>query len=348
MSLFSRQMGDNADPKEVGDLQKRVYSLVDRAFTDKLNAEQKRVNILLSDLRGFTALTSECKASDLVELLNRYLQKMSEVILRYDGTIDKFMGDSIMSLFGAPRSQPDDLERCLACAVDMQLAMNDLNEMNMRLGLPEIFMGIGINTGYVMAGSLGSELHSEYTVIGKEVNIASRVEAHSLRGQILLAENTYELAKDFIAIEGVKEVRVKGRKDVVRMFELRSIYQPSHLEVPVREARSSPRVEVDIPLSYQLLDGKTLLEGVHRGRIVDLSYGGLRARNPEPLEEHAEICIKLSLSLMSNESSDVYARVLRVRETDHGEYEFQTEFTMIEDFARRELKSFVDQIVETT
>ncbi len=305
-----------------------------------------QVNILLSDLRGFTALTSECEAAELVELLNRYLQKMSEIILRYEGAIDKFMGDSIMALFGAPRSRRGDLERCIACAVEMQLAMNDINAVNTQLNLPELYMGIGINTGHVMAGSLGSTLHSEYTVIGDEVNIASRIEAHSLRGQILLSENTYQLAESFIEIGGVNEVRVKGRKDAVRMYELRSTRLPEPLEVPQREARSSPRVAVDIPLSYQLVAGKGVDDTVYEGRIIDLSYGGLMARLPQQLEEQSEICIRLSLSLMSQQSSDVYARVLRVNEVD-GEHECQMEFTFIEDGARRELKAFVDQIVET-
>ncbi len=346
ITLVSQRLGDDANLLSGGDLERDMFTLVDQAFTDSLNSRRMEVNILLSDLRGFTAMAALCEAAELVELLNRYLRKMSEIILRYDGTIDKFMGDSIMALFGAPVGRPDDLERCLACAVDMQLAMNDINEMNLQLGLPELHMGIGINTGRVMAGSLGSTLHSEYTVIGAEVNIASRIEAHSLRGQILLSQNTYELAQDYIEIGGVNEVQVKGRPDAVRMYELRSTQKPQYLEVPQREARSSPRVAVDIPLSFQLVEGKSVKAELLQGRIIDLGYGGLMARVNEPISEHAEICIKLSLSLMSRESSDVYARVLRVNEAD-GEFECQMEFTFIEDSARRELKGFVDQIVET-
>ena len=146
----------------------------------------RKVTVLLADLRGFSAITAGHPPGVVIELLNPWLIRMSEIIACHQGTIDKFMGDSIMVLFGAPVGRQNDVRRALACAVEMQIAMVALNLEQTRKGLPELFMGIGINTGKVLAGMLGSEQYSEYTVIGEEVNLAARIEAFSLRGQVLI------------------------------------------------------------------------------------------------------------------------------------------------------------------
>ncbi len=213
-------------------------------------AETKNVSILMSDLRGFTAMAEKYSALVVIELLNRYFTKMSEIIDDCGGTIDKFMGDSIMVLFDAVGSRSDDICRTLSCAIKMQIAMNEINTISQSLGMASLYMGIGINTGEVVAGTLGSDVYREYTVIGDQVNLVSRVEAHSLRGQILLTENTFNLAKGFVEIGEVNEVHVKGKHLPVKMFELLAVTAPQRLEVPCREIRKSPRVEVDIPLSY--------------------------------------------------------------------------------------------------
>ena len=113
----------------------------------------------------------------MVEALNRYLERMSEIIVFFGGSIDKFMGDSIMALFGAPTALENDIEAALCCAIEMQAAMTEINAVNASLGMPPLHMGIGINTGEVIAGTFGSHLHNEYTVIGDEVNLTSRVAA---------------------------------------------------------------------------------------------------------------------------------------------------------------------------
>jgi adenylate cyclase len=326
-------------------LNREIYSLLDGLGDDNYISEQKQVTILLSDLRGFTAMSERNSAADLIDLLNRYFHKMSEIILRYNGTIDKFMGDSVMALFGAPSSRDDDLERAIACAVEMQLAMNEINATNEKLGLPTIYMGIGINTGTVFAGNLGSDLHSEYTVIGNEVNLTSRVEAHSLRGQVMLSENSYQLAKDYIGIGTINDVLVKGVSNNVRLYELLYTERPKKLEVPQREIRKSARVDVDMPLSFRIVDKKTVRADEYEGRIKDVSYNGMMAVMTTQLEPNTEIKINFSLSMMSNRVSEVYARALKVRELD-GQYQCQLEFTFIEDQAQRELKEFVDQVVE--
>lgn len=322
-----------------------IADAIDSATQHAPDSETRRVTILLSDLRGFTAVAEKCSAMEMVAALNRYLTRMTEIILRHGGSIDKFMGDAIMVLFGAPQVLPNDIEAALACAIEMQLAMDQINAENQRYGMTALYMGIGINTGEVVVGHLGSRLHSEYTVIGDQVNLASRVEAHSLRGQILLSESTYQQARDFIDIGDINEVQVKGKKGSVRMVELLALRGAHPLTAPKREVRNSPRVEVDMPLAYQVLKGKSVLPEEYTGRIADLSYGGMFVVSPVLLAPYDDIKITLSLSLMGRELTEIYAKVLRVTEVG-GAYKCPVEFTSIDAKAALAIKEFVDSIVE--
>ena len=144
--------------------------------------QSRDVTILLADLRGFTAIAADRSAGEVLQMLNPVLIKMSEIIFKHGGTIDKFMADSIMALFGVPSSRSDDVARALSCAVEMQVWMCDHSAEQRRKGMLELFMGVGINTGTVLAGTLGSDVYSEYTLNGDEVNLTSRIEAFSLRG----------------------------------------------------------------------------------------------------------------------------------------------------------------------
>lgn len=343
LELFESQRA--ASDPDRGALARRIQTAVEQALAGTQHIESRRVTILLSDLRGFTAIAEQHSALAMVEALNRYLEKMSEIILRHGGSIDKFMGDAIMALFGAPAALENDIEAALNCAIEMQNAMDELNAVNQQMGMVPLFMGIGINTGEVIAGNLGSRLHSEYTVIGDEVNLASRVEAHSLRGQILLSEHTYERARDFIEIGDINEVLVKGKKSAVRMYELLGITRPTLRRIPRSEIRKSPRVEVDMPLQFQRIEGKTVLPDLIDGRIVDISYGGMYIHSQTQLEPFSDIKMQLSLSLLVSEQSEVYAKVLRVTAVGDG-FEYRIEFTAIEPKAQQALKEFVDRLVE--
>ena len=328
----------------------RITAAVDAASLPALPADTRRVTILLSDLRGFTAIAERHAALDMVLALNRYLERMTEIILRWGGAIDKFMGDAIMVLFGAPNApdaQEDDIVCAVACAIEMQIAMDEINAGNQRHGMAAWYMGIGINTGEVVAGHLGSRLHSEYTVIGDQVNLASRIEAHSLRGQILLSENSWRLASAFIETGDVNEVSVKGKRGTVRMYELLSTQRPHPLAAPRREIRNSPRVEVDMPLVFQRLKGKSVVPRKLDGRIRDISYGGMFVCSQTALQAFDDICFRLSLSLMGRELTEIYAKVLRVVPLSDGQgFGYPVEFTSIEGKAQQSIKEFVDGIVE--
>jgi len=329
---------------DVTGIEKKVFKAINNAMGQSMQTEKKVVNILLSDLRGFTSMAEDYSPVVIMNLLNRYFVIMSEIIQKHNGVIDKFMGDSIMVLFGAPNSYDDDLERTLACAIEMQLAMEEINKVNEKLDMPSLYMGIGINTGEVVAGSLGSDFHNEYTVIGDEVNLVSRVEAHSLRGQILLSENTYQKSKDFIEIGDVNEVQVKGKKGAVKMYDLLAINKPHLLKVPCREIRKSPRVSVNIPLSFYCMAGKTILPHEYIGKIIDVSYSGIFTIMPIGLTMHDEVKINFSTSVIGKPIRDVYARVVRVFELED-EHQCHLEFTSIDKESKHELKNYVDLLI---
>ncbi len=304
----------------------------------------REVTVLLTDLRGFTAISEAHTAHVLLEMLNGYLVRMSEIAIKHGGTIDKFMGDAIMVLFGAPFSQGDDVKRAVACAVDMQLALFELNKQYRERGLPELNMGIGINTGEVMAGMLGSDLYSEYTVIGDEVNLASRIEAYSLRGQILISEATYKRVHDYVTTAEPMDVYVKGKKDAVNLFEVTGIPSENKV-VPRQEIRKSPRVETNMAFTYNVLDGKTVLPEKFNGVILDISYNGVLARLDSDVPPLTDIKLDLNLAMAGGNATDIYARVLRM--IDRGEQQLASiEFTSVSVQSNLNIRHFVQLLIQ--
>ena len=305
----------------------------------------REVTILLADLRGFTAIAAAHPPAVVVQLLNPCLIKMSEIIVRYQGTIDKFMGDSIMVLFGAPVSREDDVQRALACAVEMQMTMSTLNLAHKDQGMPELFMGIGINTGGVLAGMLGSEHYSEYTVIGNEVNLAARIEAFSLSGQVLISENTYERCKDFVTTSEAIDVHVKGKSQPLRMREVVAI--PSrNLKVPRQEIRRSHRIEARLPLRYQLIQGGIVLPEIMNGTIRDIAYHGLLIEVERELPLYSEIKLDFHLPLVDCQASDLYAKVVAKKNRDD-RIGLGVEFTSMPPEVTMKIQLFVQLLVFT-
>ena len=306
----------------------------------------KNTTILLSDIRGFSSIAESYPATDVVKMLNYYFDCMGGIITYYGGHIDKLMGDSIMVVFGIPEEKPTDVENAIACAVEMQMAMSDINVSNLSLYLPELYMGIGINTGSVLAGELGSKYYHEHTIIGDEVNLTSRIEAQCLRGQILISENTYKHCKDFVEVGPPNKVQVKGANMAVDLYELFSTSRPSLMEVPRREERKSPRVKVNMPIIFQSLAGKIVLDEKFEGEAIDLSYRGLLIKSSVKLSVSSEIKMELSFDFFSERTTDVYARVINTKPEGDG-YLSSIEFTTIDRQGLEAIKQYVDEAVST-
>lgn len=333
-----------------GQARKRLQEVLSDAIapTSKSRPPEKfsscEVTILLADLRGFTSISEAYPVGVVLDLLNRYLIGMSEVVIRHQGSITKFMGDSIMVVFGAPYARKDDVRRAVACAVDMQIAMGEVNRYHKQAGMPELFMGIGINTGTVMAGPVGSDLYSEYTVIGDEVNLASRIEAFSLRGQVLISKGTRDRCRDFVKTGEPVDVLVKGKANPVTLYEVLGI--PSlGTEVPRVEIRKSPRVEVRMPFAYQVVENKIVMPRSHKGTILDIGYHGALTEVDQNLAPYSEIKLDLPLSLVGHGETDVYAKILRTRQ-DGNCHLSNIEFTVVSDRSDTSIKQFVQLLMQ--
>ncbi|MDO8811403.1 MAG: adenylate/guanylate cyclase domain-containing protein [Gallionella sp.] len=301
------------------------------------------VTILLADLRGFTSITAALPAGTVIAMLNRCLGRMNEIVFRHHGVVDKFMGDSIMVLFGAPVEHPDDVQRALTCAIEMQLAMVELNNQGRPDGMPELFMGIGINTGSVMAGKFGSNFYSEYTVIGDEVNLASRIEAFSLRGQVLISENTFDHCRDFVTVSEAMEVFVKGKSQPVKLRELYAI--PSlNLEVPRKEIRRSHRVEVKLTCSLSLIQNKFVMPEVINATILDIGYHGMLIEIDHPLKALDDVKLEFDLPLVDTKATDIYAKVVKLKHDGNRSFA-GLEFTSVSPDTNMKIQLFVQLLV---
>ncbi|MCL4557691.1 MAG: HAMP domain-containing protein [Deltaproteobacteria bacterium] len=186
-----------------------------------ITGERKTATILFQDIRGFTSMSEQMSPEEVVSILKEYFTAMVDVIFAYEGTLDKYIGDAIMAVFGTPYAHEDDPSRAVKTAIDMQRALKALNQKwenegkNRRLAV-----GCGIATGPVVAGSMGSEKRLEYTVIGDTVNLASRIEGLTKGGQILICDTTHTAVKDNVGIKPLDKVYVKGKKEPQQIYEV--------------------------------------------------------------------------------------------------------------------------------
>jgi class 3 adenylate cyclase len=178
---------------------------------DALGARSKRkmMTVMFSDIRNFSALTDSIEPEEIFHLLDMYLSEMTKIIHQYDGTLNKIIGDGLLVFFGDPIPTDDHAQRAVMMAIEMQKKVADMRDEWLLYG-HELGIGIGINTGYVSVGNIGSDIHRDYTVIGNQVNITARLESQAKSGQILISQRTYSRVKDLVEAERVGKIQVKG------------------------------------------------------------------------------------------------------------------------------------------
>ena len=276
----------------------------------KLGGDRREITLLVSDLRGFTSLAGRLPPEEVIRILNRYLERVVEILTRYRATVDEFQGDGILAFFGAPLAAPDDAERAVACAIEMQRALVDLNAEQRRLGLPDLEMGIGINTGEVIVGNIGSEKRTKYGAVGAAINLAYRIESQTVGGQVLLGPRTYELVRDHVDVRGTLEVALKGVDTPLTIYEV--------CAVKGRYATALPETVVDTPVALDppiaatcfAVDGKRIAEAGVAARLMAVS-----ATVAEAWVE-GEVIARETLKLVvatADAFAEAYAKVVAIR-----------------------------------
>jgi adenylate cyclase len=189
----------------------------------RLGGERRDLTILFSDIRGFTSISEASQPEEVVEMLNEYLTRMVDILLKHGGTLDKFIGDAVMGFWNAPADDPDHARHAVACAVEMIEETARLREQWEGEGKAPIRIGIGVNTGEAVAGNIGSERVFGYTVIGDAVNLASRLESKNKDyvTEIIISESTLERMGEGFETVYLDDVKVKGKEKAVKIYEVK-------------------------------------------------------------------------------------------------------------------------------
>jgi len=194
-----------------------VQTILDSPDGLRLGGERREITIMMADIRGFTHISSRLDAPDVMKMVNHFLSIMTDVIQRHGGTIDEFIGDAVLVLFGAPHTIEAHAAKAVACAMEMQSVMQEVNLLNIQAGLPTVSAGIGINTGEVIVGNIGSARRMKYGVVGHNVNFTSRIESYTEGGEILVSERTRSLCGDLLAYGRSIRVTPKGFEEEVTL-----------------------------------------------------------------------------------------------------------------------------------
>lgn len=263
-----------------------------------IGGKRRSASVMFTDIRGFTAMSEKMDPEDLIAMLNLYLSAMTDIIQKNHGTILGFIGDAILAVFGAPIESAAKEYDAVKCAIEMQQKVPGLNEIYSKKNYPKIAMGIGIHTGDVIMGNIGSLKKMKYDVIGKNVNLASRIETYTIGGQIFISNETKEKIKGELQIGKILDIMPKGTAQEITIFEVLSL---DGLSVPKKEQHFK---SFENPLAFDLL----LLDGKHGGRepfpseLVSYSEDELLIKTTAPLSPAKNV-------LFSIHHEDIYAKV---------------------------------------
>jgi adenylate cyclase len=288
--------------KEMADLLKKMFgqylstevmnSFIEDPSALELGGEKRAVTIMMSDLRGFTFLSERMEPEQVVQMLNDYFEIMVEVALKYNGTICKFIGDGLLIFFGAPQDMPDRARRAVACAIEMQNAMEEVNERNRAQGLPELEMGIGVNESDVIVGNIGSSKRSSYSVVGSGVNMTSRIESYTVGGQILISESVHREAGDILRIDSHRDVLPKGFETPLRIYEVGGIAGDFNIALD-RKTPVFVLMSVHIPLIFTVLEEKAVGGKLLEAAVVKLSKYSAEIMTGASIETLANVKMNL-------------------------------------------------------
>ena len=265
---------------------KIVHKLVDTPGGLTLGGQNQRVTVMMSDLRGFTALAERRKPKELITVLNNYLKTMTDKIEQYGGVIIEFLGDGILALFGLePRDEesPGGAEGAVAAAIAMQSAIEEVNRWNTAQGFEKLSMGIGIHTDELVVGLIGSMKRMKYGGIGYGINIAGRIESYTVGGQVLISSATMKEIKTTLGVTEEQTVHPKGATKPLKLFQVCSIGSPYDLAYEIPREDISP-LKKALPVTFRRLFDKHVDPRILKGSITALSHSGAILSSEVPLE----------------------------------------------------------------
>lgn len=267
-----------------------------------LGGKKKTLTIMMSDLRGFTAMSERMEPGSLLSMLNHYLGEMTELIQKYNGTIIEFIGDGIMAIFGAPAPSQHHAADAVAAAVAMQARMQEINHWNAQFGYPQLEMGIGLNTGEVIVGNIGSEKRTKYGVVGSHVNLCGRIESYTVGGQILIAPRTRAMVEAELDILQEQEVFPKGVKEPLLISQVTGIGAPYNLSCAVESELPEP-VDVPVELNFLTIQGKHCGDQMQTGFFTALAENGAVLKTDCPLSPYDNVRLEAG--------GELFAKVIR-------------------------------------
>lgn len=283
-----------------------VRELLDTPDGLALGGKKRRLTILMSDLRGFTAMSEQMEPQALLSMLNHYLGEMTQLIQSHSGTIIEFIGDGIFAIFGAPTPSDHHAADAVAAAIEMEARMGAVNAWNAERGYPKLNMGIGIHTGEVIVGNIGSEKRTKYGVVGSNVNLAGRIESYTVGGQILISPDTRAAIEAPLTVIQEMQVFPKGVKTGLTLSQVIGIGAPYNAACPWHQ-EEPPVLEPPLPVQFSRITDK------HCGLTPTPAL--LTARSAEAVvlrtQEALELYSNLRLDLPGEK---LFAKVLQARE----------------------------------
>jgi len=254
-----------------------------------LGGSKMTCSVLFADICGFTPFSQNLDPQQVVRFLNEYFTAMTDVVFEHQGTLDKFIGDAIMAVFGAPVATPDHARHAVKAAIGMQRQAQRLAEQRAQEGGKGFQLRIGINSGEVVAGNIGSPSRLDYTVIGDNVNLAARLEPLAGPGGIVISDATYQLVKDLVEVRKLPSVEVKGRTGSVEIYQVLNLVEQK--EDDKRNLRSHDRLEVSLFAIYR----DTQSSRMYQGSIKNISRGGVQLSTREAFQANSELMLSFSL-----------------------------------------------------
>jgi class 3 adenylate cyclase len=264
----------------------------------------------------------------VITFLNRYLSKMIEILLDYRAIIDEILGDGILAFFGAPDPQEDHPARAVACALRMQTAMDEINAENEAMGMPLLAMGIGVNTGTVVVGNIGSERRTKYSVVGSDVNFASRMEGFALAGQVLISAETYSRIKELVEVRNVMEVEMKGVPGRAILYDIQGIGAPYHIRLR-DQSETLEKLPEKIMIQLHHLKDKIVTGATGRAWITHLCDTAGLMVSESKVEEWEDVRLIFLDDKQEASPGHIYGKVTRVSPLEDGWYEIRINFTSV-------------------